>query len=102
MIDHFSNTFRMFTVSAQKYGLNSEALQYARDILQAIDTICNRNKIEYFIYSGTLLGQFRHEGMIPWNDGFNLVMKDEHKHKFIEAVKKEVRNSGHVDPPDHG
>ena len=36
--------------------------------------LCERNKIEYFAISGTAIGAVRHQGFIPWDDDFDVVM----------------------------
>ena len=34
-------------------------------ILDSIDDFCKKNGIQYFLFSGTLIGAVRHKGYIP-------------------------------------
>lgn len=60
------------------------------EILQQIDQICERNNIEYFASSGTLLGAIRHGGYIPWDDDLDIEMKRLDYERFFKIASKEL------------
>lgn len=57
-------------------------------ILKDIDRICRDNGIRYWIASGTLLGAYRHDGFIPWDDDIDIEMPREDYCKFIKILQK--------------
>lgn len=60
------------------------------EILEQIDCICQRNNIEYFASSGTLLGAIRHGGFIPWDDDIDIEMKRVDYERFLKAAEAEL------------
>ena len=61
-----------------KVGLN---------MLTYINNICEKNKIDYFAISGTLLGAIRHNGFIPWDDDIDIACTRENYFKLIKAIE---------------
>lgn len=49
----------------------------ALDLLGKIDAFCVKHDLKYFIFYGTLLGQERHGGFIPWDDDIDICMEAE-------------------------
>lgn len=54
------------------------------EIMDAIDTFCVNNGINYSLACGSLLGAVRHKGFIPWDDDIDIyLMRDDYK-KLIQ------------------
>lgn len=58
------------------------------EILRAIDDLCQRHSIPYFLDSGSVLGAVRHGGFIPWDDDIDIGMLREDYDRFIAAASE--------------
>lgn len=58
------------------------------DILTALDELCNKHNIKYWLSSGTLLGAVRHSGFIPWDDDVDIEMLRKDYKKLERAIKE--------------
>lgn len=64
-----------------------EAKQCMINILSYIDNICRKNKINYSIYYGSLIGAIRHKGIIPWDDDIDIILLKKDYDKLIKILK---------------
>ena len=73
------------------------------DMLVAIDEICRRHDIQYWLSSGTLIGAIRHDGFIPWDDDLDIEMMRGDYLRLLKlpaqiqlALRKGIIDQGHA------
>ncbi len=71
-------------------GMMKRAWAAQLEILEDIDRICKKYKIQYFADWGTLLGAVRHHGFIPWDDDMDICMKRADYNRFLSVAQKEL------------
>jgi lipopolysaccharide cholinephosphotransferase len=60
------------------------------EILDFVDSVCQRHNIQYWLGAGTLLGAVRHKGFIPWDDDLDIELTRSDYKKLIRILKKEM------------
>ena len=60
-------------------------------ILKDIDNLCQKHKLNYCLYCGTLLGSIRHKGFIPWDDDADIMMPLRDCRRFLSIAKTELK-----------
>ncbi|WP_348983705.1 adenylyltransferase/cytidyltransferase family protein [Microbulbifer sp. CAU 1566] len=48
--------------------------------------VLERNGVEFFAHSGTMLGAVRHEGMIPWDDDLDVMVEEVFEDDFLKLI----------------
>lgn len=61
------------------------------DILLWFDNLCKQYNLQYYIFSGTLLGAVRHHGFIPWDDDIDVAMMREDYEQLLSIHAKDDR-----------
>lgn len=69
-----------------KRKLQLKTLEMVKDI----DKICRDNNIEYYLAYGSCLGAVRHNGFIPWDDDFDIIIKYDDYVKFLNVCQQKL------------
>ena len=59
-------------------------------IMDAIHSVCEKNKIEYALIAGSALGVVNYKGFIPWDDDMDICIKRKDYKRFIKAMEKDL------------
>ena len=70
------------------------------EMLKVLDGICQKHQIRYWICAGTLLGQVRHGGYIPWDDDLDVEMLREDYLRLLEILPSELPAHLALQTPD--
>lgn len=56
------------------------------EMIKAVDLICKKEAIPYWLTDGTLLGSERHKGFIPWDDDADIAMLRDDYNRFKKVI----------------
>ena len=78
-------------VEEEIYGFNvtvqrKKVWKIELDMVKEFVSICSKNGLTYFASGGTLLGDIRHNGFIPWDDDVDLMMPRKDYEKFLQIA----------------
>lgn len=59
------------------------------EMLKYFDEKCRANGIEYSMFSGSLIGAVRHNGMIPWDDDIDVIVMRKDYKRLVEVFNDE-------------
>ena len=69
-----------------------EIQQELFELMVIIDRFCRKNNIKYSLTGGSLLGAIRHQGFIPWDDDFDIMLTRKNFEKFKEKFYQQKRD----------
>ena len=85
IVTSLGGTYRGF----DKFDISMQR-RYA-DIIHFITQTCQKVGVDCFMVAGTLLGSYRHHGMIPWDIDMDIVSRGMNQPIVMEALKNEIR-----------
>lgn len=68
----------------------TEKQEHLLKLFKEIDEICKEHDLRYVMAGGTLIGVWRHEGFVPWDDDVDIYMPREDWDRFVEICKTEL------------
>ena len=68
--------------------VNPDLHEKLYNMMEYFDNICDKNKIEYWSFGGTLLGAVRNKGIIPHDDDIDIGMLQQEINKLIKLSDK--------------
>lgn len=69
-------------------------------LAEVFRAICDRHGLKYWLACGTLLGALRHQGPIPWDDDFDVMILEPDYRKFLEFAASELPDDVYLETPD--
>ena len=60
------------------------------EMVKELDRICKKYDIPYFLYGGSLLGAYRHNGFIPWDDDLDVAMLRSDYLRLAKVISNEL------------
>ncbi|ELT92091.1 hypothetical protein CAPTEDRAFT_216121 [Capitella teleta] len=67
-------------------AMSRDEYQVIEDLLSVFHSAMTKNNLTYFIASGTLLGSYRHHGIIPWDDDVDVYILSDQKMRAMQAL----------------
>ena len=78
----------------KKYNPDGSLLRRMQErmlhVYEAIDDICRRHGIPYWLSGGSMLGAVRHQGFIPWDDDLDIEMLRPDFERLMKLLPKEL------------
>ena len=69
-----------------KMVMTEEDLNVTLNLLEAFASTMDKHNLTYFMAGGTLLGSYRHHGLIPWDDDLDVIADFNQQNQVREAL----------------
>ena len=82
---------------------SKEQLQKVQEIelenLKVFIEICKKLKVDYVLYGGSLLGQVKYKGFIPWDDDIDVALPRKSYERFVRYAPKLLPENYFIQTP---
>jgi hypothetical protein len=68
-------------------GLNATYRRLTKTLIGCFADVAKEHNMTYFLYSGSLIGSFRHHGMVPWDDDVDVIVSTKDQEKLKAAFE---------------
>ncbi len=75
------------------HGIMRQVQMLNLDVLSAVDKVCRKHNLSYWLDFGTLLGAVRHRGFVPWDDDIDIGMPAADYEKFCKIADQELKDT---------
>ena len=96
---------RRYKLLKQRLDMNlslKEVQNVMLEMILYIDKICREKDIKYSLFYGSLLGAIRHEGFIPWDDDFDIILTRENYEKLLAHLRADTKSSYYLGEIENG
>lgn len=66
--------------------LYGPVLQLLLDTMAMFDLVMTRSGLDYMLYGGSLIGSYRHHGLVPWDDDVDVLVPHSTKNSVHQAL----------------
>ncbi|BFY98060.1 hypothetical protein BsWGS_01100 [Bradybaena similaris] len=66
--------------------LYGPVLQLLLDTIAMFDLVMTRSGLDYMLYGGSLIGSYRHHGLVPWDDDVDVLVPHSTKNAVYQAL----------------
>lgn len=74
-MQYSKNTKEVSDVSSYfRARLQGTSVQLIKETMKIFDLVMTENSLEYMMYAGTLIGSYRHHGLVPWDDDTDVLV----------------------------
>ena len=62
--------------------------------LDVLKSVCEKLRIRFFMYGGSLIGTVKYSGFVPWDDDLDIAMLREDYERFIKQNTGRINTIG--------
>lgn len=76
------NYFKITETPFRELKMSREDHILLHSIMKRLDKLMKENEVEYFVIAGSLMGAFRYNNRMPWDDDIDIGMMSEQRKRF--------------------